>query len=181
MPFWGVMPLFLAFTVAIAILTGQRYRRSRLPHWLLASFTATLMSLNGFLAIFTNLGVTLHDVHVASDIAAVGTAFFLLMESFTPGMRASRAASLLGFLACCGFLLIIPALLFGLGPISLSQLLELINTERTSTVLAIPIWVPFVGLLPAVAGLYFGNVWLAQEAPGGERTDTPEGTSCRTA
>jgi hypothetical protein len=39
--------------------------------------------------------------------------FFLLVESVTPGVRASRAASLAGLLSCCGFLLVVPALLFG--------------------------------------------------------------------
>ncbi len=161
--FRGVMAPFLLATVALAVLTGQRYRRTRLPHWLLASFAATLISLNGVTYAFTDLGVTLHEVHYASDFAALGSAFFLLVESFTPVMKASRTASLASFLACCGFLLILPALLFGLGPISLSRLLELINSETTATVLAIPAWVPFIGLAPAVAGLYLGNAGLGAE------------------
>lgn len=178
--FRGVLPQFLALTVVIALLTGQRYRRTGLPHWLLASFAATLVSLNGFLYAYADLGVTLHDVHYASDFAAVGTAFFLLVESFRLGVRTSRTASLASFLACCGFLVILPALLFGLGPISLSQLLELINTERTATVLAIPAWVPFVGLVPAVAGLYLGNARLAQEVQDGDQADSSAGVSCGT-
>lgn len=178
--FRGALPLFLVLTVAIALLTGQRYRRTGLPHWLLASFAATLVSLNGFLYAYADLGVTLHEVHYASDFAAIGTGFFLLVESFTPGVRTSRSASLASFLACCGFLVILPALLFGLGPTSLNQILELINTERTATVLAIPAWAPFVGLLPAVAGLYLGNAKLAQEVQGGDQADAPVGANCST-
>jgi hypothetical protein len=159
-PLYGAMVPFLLATVAVAVLAGRRYRHTPLPHWLLASFAASYIALNGLLSAFTDLGITLHDVHYASDFAAVGTAFFLLMESFTPGVKASRAASLASFLACCGFLLVLPALFFGLGPLGLRELLELINSERTATVLAIPAWVPFIGLVPAVAGLYLGNAGL---------------------
>lgn len=161
--FYGAMVPFLLGTVVVAFLTGQRYWRTGLPHWLLASFAATSITLNGLLSTFADLGITLHEVHYASDFAALGTAFFLLVESFTPGMRASRAVSLASFLACCGFLLILPALFFGLGPRGLRELLELINSERTATVLAIPAWVPFIGLVPAVVALYLGNAGLKTE------------------
>lgn len=176
-PFRSVMALFLIFTGVIALLAGRRYRDSGLPHWLMVSFAATLITLNGFQYAYLGLGITLHEVHIASDMAALATSFFLLVESFTPGIEANRTASLAGFLACCGFLIIIPALLFGLGPISLETLLTLINTEGTADVLSVPSWVPFVGLMPAVIGLYLGNIWLQQ----GIRGDTAsEGASCAT-
>lgn len=163
-PIRSAMPLFLVFTGVIAVLAGQRYWHTGLPHWLLASFAATLITLNGFQYAYLNFGVTLHDVHLASDTAALATAFFLLVESFAPGGETSRTASLASLLACCGFLIIIPALLFGLGPVSLDVLLTLITSEGTSTVLSVPIWVPFTGLVPAVVGLYLGNVGLQQKA-----------------
>ena len=174
-PVRAVMAPFLALTVTVAVLAGQRYRGTRLPHWLLASFAAASITLNGFFWAFTNLGTTLHDVHLASDTAAIGTMFFLLVESFTPGVRASRVASLAGLLSCCGFLLVVPALLFGLGPAALGQLLPLVVGEQTASVLALPVWAPFVGLVPAAAGLLAGNVLLRRETP----DDTPPGSSDR--
>lgn len=177
-PFRRAMPLFLVFTGLIALLTVQRYRDTGLPHWLVASFTATLITLNGFQYAYVGLGVTLHEVHLASDTAALATAFFLFVESFTPGVEANRTASLASFLACCGFLIVIPALLFGLGPVSLEVLLTLITSEGTAEVLSVPIWVPFVGLVPAVVGLYLGNIGLQQET-GSDAT--AEGARCATA
>jgi hypothetical protein len=120
-------------------------------------------------------------VHVVSDAAAIGTAFFLLVESFTPGVQASRAASLAGLLSCCGFLLILPALLFGLGPAGLARLLPLIISGEAASVLALPIWAPFVGLVPAVAGLLAGNALLWREAPDDAPPDSSGGMRCRTA
>ena len=128
---------------AVAVLAGQRYRRTGLPHWLLASVGATLLALECALWAFADLGTTLHEVHLASDTAAVGTMFFLLVELFTPGVRASRAASLAGLLSCCGFLLVVPALLFGLGPAGLAQLPPLVVGERTADVPALPACAPF--------------------------------------
>jgi hypothetical protein len=166
---------------AVAVLTGQRYARTRLPHWLLASFAATSITLNGFLWAFAGAGTALHDVHVVSNTAALGTAFFLLVESFTPGVRASRAASLAGLLSCCGFLLILPALLFGLGPTGLAQLLPLIMSGEAASVLALPTWAPFVGLVPAVVGLLAGNALLWREAPDHVPPDSSDGMRCRPA
>lgn len=177
-PFRSAMPLFLVFTGVIAVLAGLRYRDTGLPHWLLASFAATLITLNGFQYAYVGLGVTLHEVHLASDTAALATAFFLLVESFTPGVEANRTASLASFLACCGFLIVIPALLFGLGPVSLEMLLTLITSEGTAEVLSAPIWVPFVGLVPAVVGLYLGNIGLQQETGSDAAA---EGARCATA
>ena len=148
------------------MLATQRYWRTRLPHWLLASFAATSLGLNGFFWAFTDLGTTLHDVHLASDTAALGTMFFLLVESFIPGVRASRVASLAGWLSCCGLLLVVPALLFGLGPAALTELLPLVVHEQSASVLALPGWTPFVGLVPAVVGLCAGNALLVRAAPG---------------
>ena len=165
-PIRSAMRPLLILEAAVAVLAGRRYWRTRLPHWLLASFAATCLVLNGFIWAFTDLGTTLHDVHVASDTAAIGTMFFLLVESATPGVRASRIASLAGLLSCCGFLLVVPALLFGLGPAALGELLPLVIHEQSASVLALPAWTPFVGLVPAVVGLLAGNALLVDEVRG---------------
>ena len=107
--------------------------------------------------------------------------FFLLVESFTPGVRASRAASLAGLLSCCGFLFLVSALLFGLGPAGLAQLLPLIISGEAASVLALPTWAPFVGLVPAVAGLLAGNVLLWREPRDDVPPDWSGGMSCDTA
>jgi hypothetical protein len=133
-PIRGAMLPLLIPEAAVAFLAGQRYWRTRLPRWLLASFAATSLTLNGVFSAFTDLGTTLHDVHQASDMAAIGTMFFLLVESFTPGVRASRIASLAGLLSCCGFVLVVPALLFGLGPAGLAQFLPLMIHEQSASV-----------------------------------------------
>jgi hypothetical protein len=180
-PIRGAMLPLLIPEAAVAFLAGQRYWRTRLPRWLLASFAATSLTLNGVFSAFTDLGTTLHDVHQASDMAAIGTMFFLLVESFTPGVRASRIASLAGLLSCCGFVLVVPALLFGLGPPGLAQLLPLIVHEQSASVLALPVWTPFVGLLPAVVGLVAGNALVMREAPEDTPPDAPGSTACQTA
>lgn len=159
-PIYGVMLPFLTLTAVIALLTGKRFGRTGYPHWLLAAFAGTLITLDGFLATYIGLGVSLHDIHGVTDVAALGTAFFLLVESRTPGAGGSRTASLLGGLSCCGFLLVIPAFFLGSASSELGAFLDLINSESMSTVLALPRWLPFLGLIPAVVALFLGDLKL---------------------
>jgi hypothetical protein len=97
-----------------------------------------------------------------------------------PRWRARRIASLAGLLSCCGFLLVAPALLFGLGPAGRAQLLPLILHEQSASVLARPAWTPFVGLVPALAGLVVGNVLLRQAASEDAPPGTPGDPACHT-
>ncbi|MDP8968998.1 MAG: hypothetical protein M3N52_00505 [Actinomycetota bacterium] len=173
----GVMPMFATASGALAVLAVQRYRHTRLPHWLLAGFTSTLLSVNGLLYAYTDIGLTLEDLHLASDTAALGTAFFLLTEAVVlGGGPGGRRASLAGLLSCCALGLLLPAVLFGLVPASPDQLLELIVSEHTASLFALPAWLPLAGLLPAVAGLHLGNRALGRgrrggpSAPGGPMT-----------
>lgn len=173
-----VMPLFVAATVALAVLTVHRYRQTGLPHWLLAGFASALLTVNASLYAYTSFGVDLHDLHVASDTAALGTAFFLLIESVDGRRAGTRLASLAGLLSCCAGLLVLLAVAFGVVPANLGQLFEVVTSERTASLFALPAWLPLVGLLPAVAGLALGNETLRR---GGahQRGIGPLGTAAR--